>query len=81
MQLTESHGYITVLDAIKKQVIVSRQKAVLSTNAPLLSLYRNIGKLVSEQAAKANWGAKVIEKLAADLRNEFCISSKSSGRQ
>lgn len=71
MQLTDSHGYITVLDAIKKQVRVSRQKAILSANAHLLALYWNIGKLVSEQAGKAGWGAKVIEKLAADLRNEF----------
>lgn len=71
MQLTDSHGYFTVLDAIKKQVRVSRQKAVLSANAQLLALYWNIGKLVSKQAAKANWGAKIIEKLAADLRNEF----------
>lgn len=71
MQLTDSHGYITVLNAIKKQVRVSRQKAVLSANAQLLILYWNIGKLVSEQAGKAGWGAKVIEKLAADLRSEF----------
>lgn len=71
MQTIHSNEYIQILDHIKKQVRESRQKAFLLANTQLLTLYWNIGKVVSEQAKKANWGARVIEKLAQDLRNEF----------
>ena len=63
--------YINILNQIKQQVKKARHKAILSANTHLLTLYWNIGKTVSEQANKANWGAKIIEKLASDLRSEF----------
>lgn len=71
MQTIYSPEYIQILNHIRKQVRDSRQRAVLSANTQLITLYWSIGKIVSEQVKKVNWGARVIEKLAQDLRNEF----------
>lgn len=71
MQIAQSPEYIDILNQLKNKVKETHQKAILSANAQLLTLYWSIGKTVSEQVRKANWGAKIIEKLAHDLRSEF----------
>lgn len=56
---------------MKTAVRESRQKAILSANAHLLNLYWKIGQAISQQVKEANWGTKIIEKLADDLLSEF----------
>lgn len=67
----ETENYSQVLADLKASVRESRQKAILSANSHLLNLYWKIGQTISEQVRQANWGAKIIEKLANDLRSEF----------
>lgn len=49
----------------------ARQRAVLSANAVLVALYWQIGKDILQRQASQSWGAKVIERLANDLRAAF----------
>ncbi len=64
-------NYNNILTQLKNAIKNNHQKAIISANSHMLALYWHIGNTVSEQAKKANWGTKIIEKLANDLRNEF----------
>jgi predicted nuclease of restriction endonuclease-like (RecB) superfamily len=63
--------YLTVLEAIKDDVRASRHRAVRVVNTELLALYWRIGRTSLDRQASEGWGAKVIERLSADLRREF----------
>lgn len=63
--------YTQILDGIKAEIRQSRLKAILSANAYMLALYWRIGKTIQEQQERANWGDKVTERLADDLKREF----------
>lgn len=63
--------YFDILDSLKQQIRLARQKAVLTVNAQMLSLYWLIGKTILEQQSTEGWGAKIIDRLAADLKIEF----------
>ncbi len=63
--------YPQILEDIKTGIRQARLKAVLSANAHMLSLYWQIGKTILEQQQQANWGDKVIQQLADDLKREF----------
>lgn len=56
---------------IKKRILLSQQKAILSVNVHLLFLYWEIGNFISAQKEKLGWGAKVIKQLSKDLSKEF----------
>ncbi len=64
-------AYPQILEGIKTEIRQARIKAVLSANAHMLALYWQIGKTILEQQEKANWGDKVTERLANDLKREF----------
>lgn len=63
--------YIQLLDDLKKHVVSSRHKAVLSVNRSLILLYHHIGTEILNSQKKHGWGAKVIDQLSRDLRSEF----------
>jgi len=48
-----------------------RPHAAISVNRELILLYWRIGRDILERQDRAGWGAKVIERLAADLHGEF----------
>lgn len=64
-------GYADWLAEIKARVQTARQRAVLAANAELMRLYWQIGRDILKQQASQGWGAKVIERLAHDLRDAF----------
>lgn len=64
-------GYADWLAEIKARVRAARQRAVLAANAELMRLYWQIGRDILNQQASQGWGAKVIERLAQDLRDAF----------
>jgi len=64
-------GYRETLDEIKQRVHHTQVRAALSANAELVALYWDIGQLILERQARQGWGAKVIDRLAADLQAEF----------
>ena len=64
-------GYSEFLANLKRRVQKARLKAALSVNQELILLYWEIGQMILERQRKEGWGAKVIDRLAHDLRKEF----------
>ncbi|WP_241648062.1 DUF1016 N-terminal domain-containing protein [Methanoculleus taiwanensis] len=46
-------------------------RAALSVNRELIQLYWQIGREIVQRQQEEGWGAKVIDRLSADLRREF----------
>ncbi len=64
-------NYNEFLQALKERIRSSQIKAALSVNQELVFLYWQIGKDILNRQEQKGWGAKVIEKLAKDLKAEF----------
>ena len=64
-------GYTDWLAEIKARVTNARQRAALTANAELMRLYWQIGRDILDRQASQGWGSKVIDRLAADLRDAF----------
>lgn len=64
-------GYAEVLAELKERVRSSRHRAVRKVNTELLELYWDIGRTILARQTLGGWGAKVIDRLAKDLRAEF----------
>jgi hypothetical protein len=65
--------YADALRAVKRRIQEERLLVVLSANAAMVRLYRDIGQMILDRQDRAGWGAKVIDRLAADLREAFPI--------
>ncbi len=63
--------YAAALTAIKARIREERLRVVLSANAAMVLLYWDIGRMILDRQERAGWGAKVIDRLAADLREAF----------
>jgi predicted nuclease of restriction endonuclease-like (RecB) superfamily len=63
--------YGAILNAIKQRVRQERARAVLAANSALILLYWDIGRLILDRQSREGWGAKVIDRLARDLRRSF----------
>ena len=63
--------YGEALHALKEKIRHARIRASLSVNKELLSIYWEIGITVLRQQEQEGWGAKIIDKLATDLKMEF----------
>lgn len=69
--LPEPAGYAELLEQLKARVRTSRLRAVRAANSELLALYWSIGRDILDRQEQAGWGSRVIDRLAADLREEF----------
>jgi predicted nuclease of restriction endonuclease-like (RecB) superfamily len=69
MQLDKQ--YIDTLENIKEKIRQAQYKAVIAVNSQLLELYWEIGNIIHTRESEEGWGAKVVELLSKDLRNEF----------
>lgn len=56
---------------IKARVAAARQRAALAANAELVQLYWQIGHELVQRQQSAQWGDKVLDRLASDLRDAF----------
>ncbi len=68
-ELTED--YQEFLLNLKKRIIHAQQKAAASVNQELILLYWQIGQEILIKQKELGWGAKVIDRLASDLRSAF----------
>lgn len=66
-----SKNYSAILQDLKEKIRQARLRATLAVNAELLKIYWEIGYTILQQQKSEGWGAKVIDRLAADLRLEF----------
>jgi predicted nuclease of restriction endonuclease-like (RecB) superfamily len=63
--------YPRFLEEVKRAVSTARSQAALAVSAVVLAAYWEIGTGIIAREDREGWGAKVIERLAADLRREF----------
>jgi predicted nuclease of restriction endonuclease-like (RecB) superfamily len=59
------------LKTLKNRIQAAQQRAVLAVNLELLQLYWRIGRDILLRQQEQGWGAKVIARLAQDLRAAF----------
>ena len=64
-------GYADWLSDLKSRIHTAQQRATLAANRELVLLYWQIGRDILTRQAAQGWGAKVIERLALDLRVAF----------
>ncbi|WIG59653.1 MAG: hypothetical protein OJF49_002400 [Ktedonobacterales bacterium] len=64
-------GYDALLGELKVRIAEARLRATLVVNRELVLLYWQIGRDILARQREQGWGAKVIDRLAADLRHEF----------
>lgn len=68
---TAPEGYAEWLADLKSRIHTAQQRATLAVNRELVLLYWQIGRDILERQAVQGWGAKVVDRLAADLRIAF----------
>jgi predicted nuclease of restriction endonuclease-like (RecB) superfamily len=72
MQLTPPPaGYSDWLGELKAQIHEAQQRAAQAVNLELVLLYWGIGNAILMRQTKQGWGAKVVDRLAHDLRVAF----------
>jgi predicted nuclease of restriction endonuclease-like (RecB) superfamily len=64
-------SYAATLQEIKSHLRSARLRAVLAANPIVIEAYWQTGKIILARQQEAAWGAKVIDRLAADLQAEF----------
>jgi predicted nuclease of restriction endonuclease-like (RecB) superfamily len=64
-------GYDNFLEELKERIRHAQLRAALSVNRELVLLYWTIGTDVLARQKEQGWGAKVVDRLAADLRKAF----------
>jgi predicted nuclease of restriction endonuclease-like (RecB) superfamily len=72
--------YSQALEAIKNRVRAAQYDALKAVNLQLITLYWDIGRIIVERQQEKNWGKSVVERLGADLRQEFPGLSGFSAR-
>ena len=72
--------YVETLTEIKERIRKERLRVVLAANSAMVCLYWDIGRMILDRQRQAGWGAKVIDRLSADLREAFPDSKGLSPR-
>lgn len=63
--------YPRLLEDLKARIRTAQLKAALAVNRELVLLYWEVGRSILESQKREGWGAKVIDRLASDLRQSF----------
>ena len=63
--------YAAWLGDLKSRIRQERLRVVLVSNAVMVLLYWDIGQSILEKQANQGWGSRVIDRLSADLREDF----------
>jgi len=64
-------NYAVLLASLRERIRSAQIQAALSVNRGLVLLYWQIGREILAQQAEQGWGARVIDRLAQDLRDAF----------
>lgn len=68
---TPNDGYASLLAELKERIRAARVRAAVAVNRELILLYWNIGRDILARQTQEGWGARVIDRLATDLRRDF----------
>ncbi len=63
--------YQSAVDIIKTAILQSQARAAKAVNQEQLALYYGIGRYVSANSRKKNWGTSAIETISEQLRKEL----------
>lgn len=63
--------YAAWLADLKARIHQERLRVVLASNAAMVLLYWDIGRSILDKQTIQGWGSRVIDRLAADLREAF----------
>src|SRR5437867_11679444 len=66
-----SEGYEAFLRDLKTRIRAAQVTAALAVNRELVLLYWSIGRDILARQKEHGWGAKIIDRLADDLRKAF----------
>jgi predicted nuclease of restriction endonuclease-like (RecB) superfamily len=64
-------SYAQFFADLKSRIQAAQLRASLAVNRELVLLYWQIGRDILERQKRESWGAKVIDRLAVDLKREF----------
>jgi len=73
-------GYGELLEELKARIRAAQIRAAVGVNRELVFLYWQIGREILNRQQQEGWGARVIDRLSADLRREFPEMSGFSAR-
>jgi len=63
--------YGDILREIKGRIREERLRVVMAANSAMVLLYWDIGRLILDRQDRAGWGARIIDRLSADLREAY----------
>ena len=63
--------YLPLLASLKERIRAARLRAAVAVNQELILLYWSIGRDILARMSAEGWGAKVVQRLARDLRRDF----------
>ena len=66
--------YPELLDAVAGRVQAGRQRAIAAANQELVATYWQVGSEIVARMEFEGWGARVVDRLAADLRDRLHLS-------
>lgn len=72
--------YVVTLEEIKSHLRSARVRTILAANPIVIESYWQTGKIILARQQQAAWGAKVIDRLAVDLKAAFPEMSGLSTR-
>jgi predicted nuclease of restriction endonuclease-like (RecB) superfamily len=61
-------GYAETLGEIKQRIREERLRVVLTANSAMVLMYWDIGRMILDRQQREGWGARVLDRLAEDLR-------------
>ncbi|MCL2112227.1 MAG: PDDEXK nuclease domain-containing protein [Clostridiales bacterium] len=71
MQSEMDATYFELRDSIVTRIKETRQRFIMQANFGMIELYWHIGNDILQRQESEGWGAKVIDRLSADLKEEF----------
>lgn len=75
-----SDAYLKFIEDVKAEIQRQRISIVLNANSSMICLYWNIGRAILKKQEEEGWGAKVIDRMAKDLKDAFPEMSGFSPR-
>ena len=71
MQSEMDAPYFELRDSIVARIKETRQRFIMQANSGMIELYWHIGNDILQRQESEGWGAKVIDRLSADLKEAF----------
>lgn len=75
-----SDAYLKFIEEVKSEIQKQRISVVLNANSSMICLYWNIGRSILKKQEEEGWGAKIIDRMAKDLKDAFPEMSGFSPR-